>query len=354
MRSLVTQGRNHERGAFALFFVLYIGFALGVGALALDLGRGLVTRAELGNAADAATLAANRELALIYSEQPTRDYKTWRLNSDERARIVAKARRYASLNKADGRSVALRDEDVVLGTFNPATGVVTPATTGVRAVSVVTRRDSLANGAIPVSLGRAIGSSTISVSAAAAAGLSPLGVVPPGALTIPVGIASYWFERNACGPNSSIRFSPTGDLQGCAAWHTYTESPANAARLKSILGEMRGGDWTSPGATAGETRFQFIGGTVSSAFPQIEALYNARKNEHGEWSVLVPVYRASDCSNANGAITIAGFATARITAVRTAPDHTIEANVDCGIIDVGRADGAPDYGTLSGRPGMIR
>ena len=102
------------------------------------------------------------------------------------------------------------------------------------------------------------------MAARATAALGPLGSLAPGEGTIPVGISKRWFdEGRACG--DSIKFHPTGTLDGCAGWHTFQDGPANASGLKKTLTGLENGTYKSPEITAGQTELEFVGGTLASA-----------------------------------------------------------------------------------------
>jgi Flp pilus assembly protein TadG len=346
---------NRERGAIAILLALSIVLVLGIAAFVVDIGSGLVTRAQLQNASDAGSLAAGRELIRIYEAlPPTTNNKTYVLTSGDQARIFDQAYGIADVNKAGNVPIAVLSSDLVYGTYDHATGEITPTTTGVRAISLLARRDATANGVVETTLGGVLGVQSLSVRASAAVGISSLGAVPEGSGDVPVGISSHWFDSNSCGPNSNIRFFPTGDAIGCAGWHTFNEYPANASRLGKILDGLRTDSYESPATTAGQTTYNFTGGTVASRFSDMKALYDAKKDADGNWDVLVPVYQDATCSNPNGAMTIIGFARTRIYQVTTAPQPTITANVECGVVDFGSGNGPNDYGVLYASPGMIQ
>src|SRR6185369_13759472 len=90
-----------ERGVFVILAAIMIVALFGFGALVVDMGMGLVTKAELQNTSDASSLAGARELALIYDAYgPYVSYKDHALTSAEKARIQDKMSTYAGYNKA--------------------------------------------------------------------------------------------------------------------------------------------------------------------------------------------------------------------------------------------------------------
>jgi len=383
LEALMTKTRKTDpaqRGATLILFALGMVAVLGAAALAIDLGYGLVVKSELQNTADAGTLAANRELSLIYQGLSSTCatgsadcyWATHVLTASERSRIETKVNSYTQQNKAGGKPIVVSSSDMVYGKYSTATNSIvptSPAYTGVMGISVTARRDGSGNGPVSTMLGKVLGFQSLSVQAKSGAALSPLGKVPAGGLGIPVGISKFWFTaRNTpCGKkgdtaNHGIRLYPTGpqngetltNAQGCAGWHTFTDYPASAAKLGNVLDGLRTGTYSSPVTQAGSTMYNFTGGVVSSQFSQMKALYDARKASDGTWTAIVPVYDAVDCSNPNGAIKIIGFATAWIYSVRDVKEGKfIDATVSCNIVDIGEA-GGPDYGTLVGRPGMVQ
>lgn len=93
--------RGEERGVVTVIAVLGLLVLLGIGALAVDYGMLLTARAQLSTAADAASLAAVKELAF-----------------GSRERAIERAIEYAALNRALGDSVLLAPSDVTLGFYD--------------------------------------------------------------------------------------------------------------------------------------------------------------------------------------------------------------------------------------------
>ena len=187
------------------------------------------------------------------------------------------------------------------------------------------------------------------VAATAVAALGTVGgPAAPGAMDAPFGISEDWFTGTAqCG--DSITFSPTGTQGGCAGWHTFDESPANAQKLKGIVDDLATGNYTSPPVYPGQTQFEFTGGTVQSAFPNLINLFNTAKvwnpdSSQYEWQTKLPVYEANGCANPSGPVTIVGFANAVVTEVQAAPQKIINAQVQCDTY----FDAAPDSTPIGG------
>ena len=101
------------------------------------------------------------------------------------------------------------------------------------------------------------------------------GPVPPGVADVPFAISSNWFNGVAnC--DSGIQFSPTG-ANGCAGWHVFDQTPANANKLRATIDGLEDGSYQSPGITPGQTNFTFTGGEVSSAFHNLIDLWDTKK-----------------------------------------------------------------------------
>lgn len=337
-----------NRGSVALLIAVAAVALLGFAALAIDVGYGLATRVQLQNVADAGSFAGNRELSTIYREKGNLDYTKYTLTSTDKARLLAKINEYTLQNKAAAKPIMIGPSDVQYGVWNSATRTLTPASTGVNSISVTARRDDQGNGTVATLLAQVLGVQSFSIKAASAVNaVSGLKSMPTGTGDVPFGIAKYWFTAHdsPCGCNSSIKFYPTGNLAGCAGWHVFTESPANASRLRGIIQGLQAGTYVTPETIADETYYNFTGGTVASAYPDLQNLFEAKKGTDGTWLVHIPVYDKNDCSNPHGNLKIIGFATARITAVTGSPNKTITADVECSIVPWGQADGPSNYGT---------
>lgn len=337
-----------ERGAITVLMALAMVGLIGMAAFAVDIGYGLVTKSELQNSSDAAARAAALQLGIYYKANPSKIDDTIDV-STMRQRAVD----LALANTAGQKAVGLDWNEIEPLAYNSDSKKYVASTTRVRAFRVKSRRDDQQNGAVGTTLGQILGVNDMSVLASSAAGLMALASMNPGQGDFPVGISQHWF-RNGGGckaGQNTIRFYPTGDDTGCAGWHTFTDSPPNAIKLRTILKGMEAGTFKSPQTIANATIFNFIGGTVASAFPELLSLYDSKKDAAGNFYVNVPVYQSNDCSNPNKPLLIIGFARARIYGVNTAPDKTIEADVECGIVAEGTVGSGDVDPSASGKPG---
>ncbi len=343
---------SNQRGTSAVLVVLCLVILLGFAALAVDVGYLLATKNELQNVADAAALAATRQLGAIY-EPMTYDEQTAYICDP--AEIIPIAKSISVKNKAAGINIIINDQDIVIGQWDAASKTLNPTLNQPDAVKVTARRQSGINGAVTTVFSKILGINNVGVFADATAALTGQSTAGPGELEIPVGISQKWFEPNFC--DQPIKFYPTGDINGCAGWHTFDSWPANADKLRDILEDMTPADSTfeSPETIAGESEFVFTGGNIAAVFDEMEALYESKKDSDGSWETNVVVYGSTDCSNPTGEITVVGFATAIITGVNGPSDdpaHTIFATVICDNVSQGRGSGG-NFGTKGSIPGLV-
>ena len=311
-----------------------------------------MARNELQNIGDGAALAGGRELGRVYEGLTYSEQQTYILTTGDRQQIVNTINTVSQQNEAGSIPITISDADVLIGQWDLTTRSLTVLTNQPTAVQVTARRDGTANGPISTFLAVVLGMQSIEVSAVATAALSPVSSATPGELDLPVGISKKWFDAgNSC--PTGIKFHPTGTMEGCAGWHTFTDTPANASTLRTTIQGLEAGTYESPETILGQTAFAFTGGTVASAFNDLQSLYNAKKDPiTGEWKTFVVVYEQEDCSNPNGLITIVGFATGVVTAVNGSPNQEIVARVECDTIETGRGGGG-GFGTLGSVPLLV-
>lgn len=347
----------NQRGIAAIngvFMAVTMGIMAGV---AIDVGHALLTQNELHNAADAAALAAARELGVTYLAMPIGEQQDLgrNLTSNEQSQVNAQATAAAFANSASNVSnLSLSQGDIEFGTWDFNAKTFNPTVTRPNAVRVTTRRDGGQNGPINTFFAGLLGVNTMDLATTSIAALGTSGgPVPPGVADVPFAISSNWFNGVAnC--NSGIQFSPTG-VNGCAGWHVFDQTPANANKLRQTVDGLNDGSYQSPGIIPGQTQFTFTGGEVSSAFPNLIDLWNTKKqwsNDNGryEWDINLPVYQASSsssCDNPNSDITIVGYAKAVITTVKK---NDIQAEVKCDAF----FDGAPNPNQNGGGAGPLQ
>lgn len=350
-KAVLTERRATNKGSILLMAAAALLMLGGVAAVAIDTGYMMVSKAEIQNVADVSSNSGTLELARIYGELDHQtDVKYYTLSSYEKSRIVRKINEFSKQNEAAGRAISIADSDAEFGHWEGNSFV--KSDTGVKSVRVKARRDASANGLVTTLMAKMVGMDEFAVAGQSAGALSGAASLAGGKAEFPVGIDETWFSNHdsPCGGNSLIKFYPTGTTEGCAGWHTFTDSPANANKLKSILTGMMDNSFSSPEFVVGETSFMFTGGTVASALQKAEDLFEVKKDSNGEWRVLLPVYEAQNCKNPTGWIKIVGVASATITGVTAkGGKKELDARVSCDITRFAKP-GGPDYGVLSSRP----
>jgi Flp pilus assembly protein TadG len=346
-----------QTGSILVFSAVSLVMLVSFAALVVDLGFAFVARNELHNIADGAALAGTRQLGVIYEALPYNEQQTYVMSGADRTAIINAVSAVGSANRAGSASISINSADVSIGQWNMSTKILTVTATHPDAVRVKSRRDGTANGPITTFLAEVMGFTAMNISTQATAALTPISTTLPGELDLPVGISQQWFQANSC--NNNIQFYPTNSAAGCAGWSTFEASPSNASGLRSILQGLDAGTFQPPGATTGQTQFNFIGGNVASALPDLRQLFldkGAVNPDTGvfEWKTFVAVYSSTDCSNPSGAITIVGFATVIITNVLAPPaGQLIQGTVQCQLLETGRGGGA-GFGTVGTLPGLVQ
>ena len=356
-----------SRGAAAVMVSIMMVVLLAMGAAAIDMGHALVARNELQNVSDAAALAGDRALAIIYQGMSPAAQQTYVLTGAAQATIVAAAQATAVANSAAGVPITVNAGDISIGTWNFGTRTFTATTTTPTAVRVIARRDASANGPISTFMANVVGMSSVNVNALAVANLGPINAVPPADLNAPFGISQFYFNSGfGCG--SQIQFSPSnGQPISCAGWTVYNQSPFNSNKMTTIVNQMASGNNPSPAVVAGQTSLDFGNGNLGNqTWTALQNLYNYEINTNGAWDALVPVYGDNDCQP-NGFKPIVGFATVRITYVggpgnpnnaincptgNSAPG-CIRGVVQCNVFNGNNGGGIPFGPTFATIPGLV-
>lgn len=133
-------GRTRARRGNYAFTAVSAVVLLGFGSLVVDIGRARMVKAELQNAADAASMAG------VYQLDAT--------DAGLEA-AVETAVAFANANLAENRPVEITVDDVVLGIWDRDTSSFTPSTSAadVNAVRVLARRDDVATFLAPAAFG---------------------------------------------------------------------------------------------------------------------------------------------------------------------------------------------------------
>jgi Flp pilus assembly protein TadG len=342
---------HNQRGVVIILVGIGIVLLLSLVALAIDVAYTWVTRNELQNISDAASLAAVSKLA---NQQETPPYT---IDPDA---IKTVAQTTANLNQAAGKFITLDliADDVQIGRWHSDTKTFEypPAEPDrVNAVCVKARRETDSpNGSITTFFAGIMGQPSKEVSTKAIAALTGPSVERQ--IVIPVGISEYWFP-NRCG--QPIKFYPTNDITGCAGWNTFGSWPSNARKLSDLLDNLANDPQTySVKVTPEVTQFVPIGGQLAmSVFPEMEILFDTMKirdasddatfdidldTDPTTWKTWIPVYHYDSCENPNQKVIIAGFALVTISEVTTTSPRQIIGTVVCTLET--SEGGGPDFG----------
>ena len=358
-RGIISNGVN-QHGSIVIFIALALIMFLGFAALAVDIGHITVTKNELQNISDGASLAATRKLGDIYQGMTYTQQQSYVCNPTDQASIRSVAIDVGLKNVAGKKNITIDPNDVIIAKWDPTTKI--PPTTDdynqPDAVRVIARRSSSsAEGPLSNIFAKILGKDTTNVETDAVAALTAQSTVEPGNV-IPVGIDEQWFINKTVFCDQVIKFYPTSTPEGCAGWNTFEHWPASESYLRKDILEpwAAGGNNPAPGAEIGD-QFVFTGGTLgNNTFQAFLDLFNYMKTRDGDgddsqWTAQVVVYENSNCGNPTGLRKIVGFATAIITNV-IPPNVEITAKVICDNVEPGRGGGG-EYGTKGTIPNLV-
>jgi Flp pilus assembly protein TadG len=346
---------SNERGSVAVMVAVTLPMLLGFAALTIDIGQALVAKNELQDVADAGALAGARRLGTIYQGLTPAQQVSYSMTNP--APVYSEVQNVAIQNYGAGKAIAVDIGDIEIGQWNSTNKTLTVTTANPNAVRVTARLENgQTNGPVSTFLASIWNVSSVDVRATATAALTGVSTTNPGELETPFGISEFRFNDPAyC--NAPIKFYPTNDPASCGGWHTFTDSPPNANRLRQVIDGMipEPPTYTSPGTQAGVTELEFVGGNIANALNNLYNLYLSKRDPvtHA-WDALVPVYQSTDCSNPNTPMQIIGYSSVRITNVLAPPaGQLVEATIQCGLVDGGRGGGAA-FGTLGSIPGLVQ
>jgi Flp pilus assembly protein TadG len=144
--------KHNRRGATALLLAVMLIVLFAFLAFSIDLGNVFVTRSQLQNAADAASLAAVQKIAEGYS------------STDARSAAVS----FASKNEPNNGAVLVTG-DVTIGVWNSSTRTFTATSSSPNAVQVVVRRDGTNTASVATTFAQLFGIKTTKVTATSVA-----------------------------------------------------------------------------------------------------------------------------------------------------------------------------------------
>lgn len=262
-------GRKRQRGAVAIITGLSLVVLLGVSAFAIDIGRLLVVKNELHNAADASALAGAGWLL-----PPVGGGPNWQ-------QAVEKGRAAISMNRSDGAT--LSSASVVPGWWNMSTYTLdtdtarAPGASDLPAVRAhVVRKDGENAGAVGTIFARIFGVDGLQAGATATAVVSMptnagLGALAPMALSscLTTPAAGFW-DAATNGPVNGPDGLPqkfvvgSGAASGnscngcsCGQWTTFENELNNVPSVRTLIengntAPLAVGDevWIQPGTSA--------------------------------------------------------------------------------------------------------
>lgn len=279
-------------------------------ALVLDGGRLLVARVRAQTVADAAALAAASEVG------------RWRIERNGNQDRIDPARLLRELQRA-ARAIAEKNAwPAAPGTLMIHAGRWDSGTHRVREGRVpFDAVEVRVQGTLRPWLGQALGISTLTVSAQAAATLSPLGVAAPTAIALPLGLARAWFRA----PVGSASLETGDRLLRCAS--RVALAPGDAILASASSGPVLVARHSSV--------------LVQEELTMAQVNQWGRTRGQGKVTSLVPVLEAGICPIPRGWQRIVGFATVQVTLDAAKP---IQMNVlpDRVVAGSGRAE---DFGT---------
>jgi Flp pilus assembly protein TadG len=319
-----------ERGAVAAVSAIYLIVALGVLALAVDLGHMYLVKAELQRAADSAALGG----ALRFMTPNTGVLPGVTAASPDCARAITAGQTVGTRNQTDNQTTNLANIAVHVGTWNGTTFTETGCANPYQVNAV----QAVASRTINIFFGAIItGSTTQNLSAQATVLMGSVGGLPQGYKTLPIAVDSDKFPSS--GQKLVIHLNPTPGDDGC--WHTFFWQNPSASLLRDIID----GNVETPPLKEGD-EIKVKEGVSDS---DLKDLGKALQNQGGTWDVVLPVIPPSEHT---GYATVLGFAPVRMTLVDSqGKDKRVEfdtlnnklapATLPCGSTYYGLSTGSP-------------
>jgi len=325
----------------------------------------LITKNQLHNLADAASLAGTRVLGKKYAAMPT--YAGYTLTAQDIKDITDAVTQVAANNIAGGKSpITIDGGDIRRGRWDSSTRTLTVTDTEATAVEVTARRDTIANGPISTFFANVMGINALSVTSVSerqggmwtgqenpTAALTGVGEVGPKELVAPIGISQLSVQSNGfCGSAITLNDTKTS----CAGWTSFFDSNTSANTMTDMMQKMQTNSYPTPEAKVGDT-FYYSGGTQGSTFQAFAALFAVKKDPiTGVWEIFVPVYKegGTTCANPSTPIEIVGFASIKITNVIPTGNKAIVGDIECDLVHKNTRGGGANYGTLGEIPGLVK
>ncbi len=334
-----------NRGSVGVVVALTLVILLGFSAMSIDIGRALVVRNELQNAADAGTLAGARQLGLSLFYQDT-SLGTGQDVSPLTGLVRERVRDVAARNPAEGVFPTIPAGDIQVGQWSTASRTVIPTGVNPDAVQVTARRDGGPNASLGTFLGGIFGVSSLNVRTTAAARLSPTSRTDPGDLNAPFAV-SIALRPTACGQLVSYGAGGNG-LLGVTTF-SNPAPPIGASRsvrttaLSNLINDITAGTFTPPATVANENTVNLIFARDIFFLPS-----NAIARYPVGTALLVPVVGGDVLGG--GAFVIQGYATVLVTRIDAL---SMQGTVLCNRTGGRRGGNTNDFGTNGLIPALV-
>jgi Flp pilus assembly protein TadG len=335
--------RRQEGGAVLALTALMITVLILCTALAIDLGHLYLVKCELRAAADAGALAGAAGLF-----PPSSGTSNPLPATPDCARAFTSCQSIVAANQADGATLQVLSEDVIFGNWDAgtnsfnATGCADPRL--VNAVKVVVRKDTSANGKVPLFFAGIIpgGLSSVGLTAEAISLSGYPGYVPGGGGAFPLAIDANKVPPGHGGELIRIYLNPTTTDGGC--WQTFFDPSPGANDLKNLVN----GTTPSPALKVGD-QIRVTEGVADSVMQELQKVFD---KSTGDMVVLVPVIPGDSHT---GLATVQGFVALKLTLVDShGTEKRLEGVTVPDYVAPGGVPGGPNNGLWAGLPRLVQ
>lgn len=341
---------RQERGAVAVAVAVLLTGLVGLTGAATDLGVVYTARGQLQNAADAAALAAAKNMF-------TWDETTYEITTTPDA-ARATAHQFSNVNKALGNNLILLDPDYTIGLWDLDAQAFTRTGSSadpndLNAVEVTLRKDDLANSPVTTMFAGIVGVSQVDVTAKSLAFVGFPGAIPEGGgLGIPITVKESAVTGGGDNPNCGNVLEFHSENNENASWTTFDRWPANDPTVDRFICDC----YTVPWLEIGDFINIINGNLSNNTFRHLrdrfqrEGIDTDGDGDADEWTVILPV--VPDGAN-SGSAEVRGFATFTVTEVNTAPDKNVRGFLKCGTIIPSADTGGPNFGARASNPKLV-
>lgn len=325
---------KREEAAVLPFTAVFLLAAIGILALALDLGHIFLLKCELQRVADAAALAGALRLLTPVSGATAGVMPA----SPDCSRALTAAETVGLRHHADGEPVLLNNLSISFGIWNGAgfsdTGCASPSqVNAVRAVA--SKTTSFWFGSLLT------GTQHLTLSATALVLVGAVGALPPGFQTLPLAVDADKLPSN--GQKLVIHLNPTPGDDG--AWHTFFWQNPSASLIRDIIN----GDVQTPYLKVGDL-IKVKEGVSDS---DLKALGKKLQDHGGTWDVVLPVIPPEAHT---GWAEVLGFAAVRLTLVDSqGQDKRVEAlTLNNRLTPTALPGGSSNFGLYTAAPHLVQ